>query len=127
MAPALLIFYTGLVIFEGYWIVPVVMGRGMELNATTVLLACLFWEQIWGMAGLFLAMPLMAVVRTVCAHVPGWGAWSNLMGAADAPPDPPYQPSPSSPDFLDDTQLMDGVEAKAYFTKQREEELKRQS
>jgi predicted PurR-regulated permease PerM len=123
IAPALLIFYTVLVIIEGYWIVPVVMGRGMELNATTVLLACIFWEQIWGMAGLFLAMPLMAVIKTVCMHIPDWKPWSDLMGTTEVPPDP-SQP-PSIGDFLEDTQLMDSVDARTYFAKEREGEMKR--
>src|SRR5262249_60332353 len=41
------VFYTFVVTFEGYWIVPGVMGRSMDLNATTVLLSCRFWELIW--------------------------------------------------------------------------------
>jgi predicted PurR-regulated permease PerM len=118
VAPGLLIFYTVVVIFEGYWIVPVVMGRSMEMNATTVMLACLFWEQVWGMAGLFLAMPLMAVVRSACAHVPDWRPWANLMGTDDEdhqPEEPTRHDTGSSPDFLADTQLMDGSEADSIY------------
>src|SRR5262249_38618052 len=37
-------FYLAIITLEGYVIVPVVMGRSMEMNATTVMLACLFWE-----------------------------------------------------------------------------------
>ena len=61
-------------------IVPLLMGRSMELNATTVMVACLFWELVWGMTGLFLAMPIMAGVKAICMHVPGWRPWANLMG-----------------------------------------------
>jgi predicted PurR-regulated permease PerM len=75
----ILLFYVFLVTLEGYFIIPVVMGRSMEMNATTVMLACLFWELVWGTAGLFLAMPLMAAVKTICAHVPDWQPWANLM------------------------------------------------
>jgi hypothetical protein len=53
----------------------------MDLNATTVMLACLFWELVWGMTGLFLAMPIMAAVKSVCMHVPDWRPWANLMSA----------------------------------------------
>src|SRR5439155_10642008 len=86
----LVIGYTVFITVEGYFIVPVVMGRSMEMNATTVMLACMFWELVWGPAGLFLAMPLMAAAKTICYHVPEWRAWANLMdtreGPADAPP-----------------------------------------
>lgn len=72
-------FYLAVITVEGYLVVPVVMGRSLELNATTVMLACLFWELVWGMPGLFLAMPLMAAMKTVCFYVPGWEPWANLM------------------------------------------------
>lgn len=81
--PALgvMIFYIGVVTFEGYIIVPWVMGRSMDLNATTVLMACLFWDLVWGTAGLFLAMPLMAAVKAVCLQVEGWKPWGELMSS----------------------------------------------
>jgi AI-2 transport protein TqsA len=78
--------YWAVIILEGYLIVPLVMGRSMDLNAVTVMLACLFWELVWGMTGLFLAMPIMAGVKSVCLHVPGWWPWANLMSADEIPP-----------------------------------------
>ena len=78
------IFYTFVVTFEGYIIVPWVMGRSMDLNATTVLLACLYWHQVWGIAGLFLAMPLMAALKAICMQVEGWQGWGHLMGSGPA-------------------------------------------
>ncbi len=78
----ILILYTSVVTFEGYIIVPVVMGRSMDLNATTVLLSCLYWDLVWGLPGLFLAMPLMAGLRSVCLHVEGWQAWAKLMSTS---------------------------------------------
>jgi predicted PurR-regulated permease PerM len=81
----ILIFYAAVVTFEGYIIVPWVMGRSMDLNATTVILACIYWDLVWGTAGLFLAMPLMAAIKSVCMHVEGWSAWGHLMSSEDMP------------------------------------------
>jgi predicted PurR-regulated permease PerM len=78
------LFYICVVTFEGYIIVPWVMGRSMDLNATTVLLACLYWHQVWGVAGLFLAMPLMAALKAICMQVNGWQGWGHLMGSGPA-------------------------------------------
>jgi predicted PurR-regulated permease PerM len=86
MAIGIGIFYTGVVTFEGYIIVPWVMGRSMDLNATTVLLACLLWNLLWGIPGLFLAMPLMAAVKAVCMQVEGWQGWGDLMSSGPAKP-----------------------------------------
>jgi predicted PurR-regulated permease PerM len=78
-AGVIVIFYTIVVTVEGYLIVPLVMGRSMDLNATTVMIACLFWDLVWGIPGLFLAMPIMAGIRAVCLHTPGLRPWAYLM------------------------------------------------
>ena len=44
----LLAFYVAFVTVEGYIIVPMVMGRSMDLNATTVLLTTVYWHLLWG-------------------------------------------------------------------------------
>jgi predicted PurR-regulated permease PerM len=114
IALGLAIFYIAFVTIEGYFIVPVVMGRSMDLNATTVMLACLFWELVWGTAGLFLAMPLMAGVKTICAHVPDWEPWANLMDTRDTPPvSPPTEYAKAVDGLMEDTQVMTAAELKA--------------
>jgi predicted PurR-regulated permease PerM len=91
-AVAVVVFYLAIITLEGYVIVPVVMGRSMELNATTVMLACLFWELVWGVPGLFLAMPLMAAIKAVCYHVPDLRPWANLMSSSEVEPPPERRP-----------------------------------
>ncbi|VTS03795.1 AI-2E family transporter [Tuwongella immobilis] len=86
-ALVILLGYTVVVTIEGYIIVPMVMGRSMDLNATTVMLACLFWDLIWGTPGLFLAMPLMSSLKAVCMQVPEWRPWGKLMGSHDSEDD----------------------------------------
>ena len=84
-AVGVLAFYAFIATLEGYIVVPWVMGRSMDLNATTVLVSCLFWYLIWGTAGLFLAMPLMAAIKAVVAQVPGWAPYADLMGSEESP------------------------------------------
>lgn len=89
--------YTLLVTFEGYWIVPRVMGKTMDLNATTVLVACLYWHLVWGIAGLFLAMPLMAAIKAVLHQVEGWRSWGDLMSSVETTPaSPPPEDNPQA-------------------------------
>jgi hypothetical protein len=38
------------------------------------------------MAGLFLAMPIMAAIRSICLQVDGWQRWGDLMGSGPAKP-----------------------------------------
>jgi predicted PurR-regulated permease PerM len=102
VAVAILVLYTVLLILEGYLIYPLVIGRNMELNSTTVMLACLFWELVWGLPGLFLAMPLMAGIKAICWHVPGWRAWANLMGTREDEPAPEDKREAALPALIDD-------------------------
>lgn len=44
---------------------PVLMGRQFGLPAFVVLLALVFWGWVWGIGGMFLAVPLTLVVGTV--------------------------------------------------------------
>jgi predicted PurR-regulated permease PerM len=85
-ALGVLLIYGIITTLEGYVIVPLVMGHTMELNATTVMLACLFWELVWGLPGLFLAMPLMAAIKAICLNVPEWQPWANLMSTSKTIP-----------------------------------------
>ncbi len=84
-AVVLSMLYVVVIVLEGYLIVPLVMGRSMDLNATTVMLACLFWDLVWGMTGLFLAMPIMAGLKAILYHVPDWRPWANLMSSEEHP------------------------------------------
>lgn len=59
-------FLTGV---EGNVITPIVLGRHLKLNSLAVLLACIFWGWIWGPIGLFLAVPIMAVIKAMSEHV----------------------------------------------------------
>lgn len=107
---AVLVFYIAIITVEGYVLVPVAMGRSMELNATTVMLACLFWDLVWGTPGLFLAMPLMAAVKAVCYHVPGWRPWANLMSTNETDLDTETEQAARA-GLLEDTQLLPAEDA----------------
>jgi predicted PurR-regulated permease PerM len=100
VAVVITVVFWVVVIIEGYLIVPLLMGRSMNLNATTVMMACLFWEAVWGPTGLFMAMPIMAGIKAILYHVPEWRPWANLMSSAEDDPDQPPPnagPAPTTP------------------------------
>lgn len=70
---------TTLAFLEGYLVTPIVMGRTMDLNGTTVLLSCLFWGFMWGVVGLFLATPFAAMTRLTLERFPAGRKWAMLM------------------------------------------------
>ena len=48
---------------------PVAYGRGLRLNPAAVLVAVVFWWLLWGVAGAFLAVPILASIRVIAARV----------------------------------------------------------
>ena len=71
--------YLAAVAIEGYVVTPYVMGRSLDLNGTTVLIACLFWGFLWGLIGLILAMPIAVSMKLVFQTVPELNRWAELM------------------------------------------------
>ncbi len=54
---------------EGNFITPWVMGRSLTLNPVMVLLSLIFWGWMWGIAGVILAVPILAAFKIFCAHI----------------------------------------------------------
>jgi predicted PurR-regulated permease PerM len=49
---------------------PVAYGRGLRLNPTMILLGVMFWWMVWGVAGAFLAVPILASLRVLGSRIP---------------------------------------------------------
>ena len=79
--------YLAVVGVEGYVVTPMVMGRSLDLNGTTVLIACLFWGYLWGLVGLILAMPITVSMKLVFQTVPELNRWAELMSVDWQSPD----------------------------------------
>lgn len=71
--------FLAIVTVEGYVVMPYVLGKSLDLNGTTVLVACLFWGFLWGLMGLILAMPITVSMKLVFQHVPSLNRWAELM------------------------------------------------
>jgi predicted PurR-regulated permease PerM len=90
--------YLAVLGVEGYVVTPMVMGKSLDLNGTTVLIACLFWGYIWGLAGLILAMPITVSLKLVCQSVPELNRWAELMSVDWQSPAPAGARKPPAED-----------------------------
>ncbi|MFL6593853.1 MAG: AI-2E family transporter [Chthoniobacterales bacterium] len=61
--------YLTLATIEGNVITPWVMGRSLTLNPVVILLSITFWGWLWGIAGVILAVPILAAFKIFCAHI----------------------------------------------------------
>jgi predicted PurR-regulated permease PerM len=65
----------------GSIIEPRLMGKGLNLSPVVMLLALSVWGTIWGIVGMFLAVPLMVVAMIVCSHFESTRGLAVLMSA----------------------------------------------
>jgi predicted PurR-regulated permease PerM len=58
---------------------PKLMGQGLGLSPLVVLFSLIFWGWLWGIPGLILAVPLMAVIKIICIHIPALDPVAQFM------------------------------------------------
>jgi predicted PurR-regulated permease PerM len=56
-------------ILEAYVVTPWLTSRAAEMNTVAVFIGLVFWGWLWGVAGLFVAVPLMMILKVFCEHV----------------------------------------------------------
>lgn len=61
--------YLGIHLSESDWITPLLLARRFTLNPVLIIIAIMFWYGMWGMAGAFLAVPMLASLKIVCDRV----------------------------------------------------------
>ncbi len=54
---------------EGYFVTPMILGRRLTLNPIMVFVAILFWGWMWGVIGVFLAVPVLAALKIICDEI----------------------------------------------------------
>jgi predicted PurR-regulated permease PerM len=59
---------------------PEIIGRRVQLNPLSVILALLFWGWLWGAIGLILAIPLTAAIKIIFDHIESLRSWGNWLG-----------------------------------------------
>ena len=63
----------------GNVIEPKVMGDSMDLHPIVVLICLIFWGMAWGVAGMFLAVPITAILKIVFSRIEATKALSELL------------------------------------------------
>ncbi len=62
----------------------IMLGRTLNLSPFAIILSLTFWGLVWGIGGLFLAVPMTGAVAIACRHLDGLG-WIAEMIAGPPP------------------------------------------
>lgn len=55
---------------SGNIVEPLLMGNRLNLSPLVIMVALVFWSYIWGIFGMFIAVPLTVLIMIVLAHIP---------------------------------------------------------
>jgi AI-2 transport protein TqsA len=64
----------------GMLIEPRLMGKGMNLSPLVILFSLFFWGWLWGIPGMILAVPIMAIIKIVVGSFPELRWLDGLLG-----------------------------------------------
>jgi predicted PurR-regulated permease PerM len=81
MSQALLIAGVALLItsLEGWLVTPALMGKAERMNALAIFVGLIVWIWLWGEWGTILAVPMLAVIKSVADRVDGLKRVGRLM------------------------------------------------
>ncbi|MBV9276086.1 MAG: AI-2E family transporter [Verrucomicrobia bacterium] len=74
------VIYLAASALESNLITPHVIGRWMTLNPVAILLSFLFWGWLWGIPGMLLAVPILAVAKIFCSTLPSLSSVAEFLG-----------------------------------------------
>jgi predicted PurR-regulated permease PerM len=72
--------YLAVNVVQANFISPVVLGRRLTLNPVAILVGLIFWWWIWGVAGAFIAVPLLATFKIFCDHIESLAPIGEFLG-----------------------------------------------
>ena len=73
--------YMALAVTEGSLVTPYIMGRRMTLNPVVVFAGVTFWGFLWGILGVFLAVPMLVMFKIFCDHIEPLAPIGEFLGS----------------------------------------------
>ena len=80
-----LISYWFIQLIDNHYIVPVIVASKVKINALISIIAVLAGNALWGIPGMFLSIPLLAIVKLIFDHIEPLKPWGFLLGDSMPP------------------------------------------
>jgi predicted PurR-regulated permease PerM len=75
-----LVIYYFIQLIDNHYIVPKIVASKVKINALFAIIVVLVGNAIWGIPGMFLSIPLLAIVKLICDHIEPLKPWGFLLG-----------------------------------------------
>jgi predicted PurR-regulated permease PerM len=72
--------YYFIQLIDNNYIVPYIVASKVKINALFSIIVVLAGNALWGIPGMFLSIPILAVVKLICDHIEPLKPWGFLLG-----------------------------------------------
>ena len=80
-----LVMYSVIQFIDNHYIIPKIVGSKVKINALICVIAVIAGDALWGIPGMFLAIPLTAIIKLVLDHIDSLKPWGFLLGDGVSP------------------------------------------
>lgn len=78
--------FTMIQFIDNNFIIPYVVASRMSINALVSIIAVIVGGMLWGISGMFLALPAVAILKVLFDRVDGLKPWGLILGdSVDGP------------------------------------------
>jgi predicted PurR-regulated permease PerM len=75
-----MIFYIIIQFIDNHYIIPKIVASKIKINALFAIIVVLVGNALWGIPGMFLSLPLLAIVKIIFDHIEPLKPWGFLLG-----------------------------------------------
>jgi predicted PurR-regulated permease PerM len=72
--------YFVIATLQANFVAPMILGHRLTLNPVVIVVGLTFWWGVWGLPGMFLAVPLLATIKIFCDHIESLTPVGELLG-----------------------------------------------
>jgi len=75
-----LVMYMVIQFFDNHYITPKIVASKVKVNALMAVVVVLIGNAVWGLPGMFLAIPLTGILKVIFEHIDQLTPWAFLLG-----------------------------------------------
>jgi predicted PurR-regulated permease PerM len=76
----ILIAYAIIQFIDNNFLVPKIVSSKVQINALVSIMIVLLGNALWGVPGMFLSIPFVAIIKIICDRIDGLRPWGKLLG-----------------------------------------------
>jgi predicted PurR-regulated permease PerM len=71
--------YFGFHLIEGETVTPLLLAKRFTLNPVLIIISLAFWFWMWGIPGVILSMPMLAITKIICDRLQPLAAFGHFL------------------------------------------------